>query len=72
MLRKLTLSVSALLCALCLLAQDPTGGVRGTVVSRADRSAVAQASITLSQGSSVIARTSSDQDGNFLFPNLAV
>ena len=71
MLRKLTLSVSALLCALCLLAQDPTGGVRGTVVSRADRSAVAQASITLSQGSSVIARTTTDQDGNFLFPNLA-
>ena len=71
MLRKLTLSVSALLCALCLLAQDPTGGVRGTVVSRADRSAVAQASITLSQGSSVISRTTTDQDGNFLFPNLA-
>ena len=43
MIKKITLASAALLLALGLAAQTYTGGVRGTVVSRADRQPVADA-----------------------------
>ena len=47
MIKKLTLATVALLLALGLSAQTFTGGVRGTVVSRADRSPVPGAVLVL-------------------------
>ena len=47
MTKKLTLALAALLCTLGLAAQDFTGGVKGTVVSRSDRAPVPGAALEL-------------------------
>jgi len=71
MFRKATMAVIALLCSLSLLAQDYTGGVKGKVISRSDRSPIQQANVTLFQGAVEIASTASDTEGDFLIENLA-
>jgi len=68
--KKLILAASALLCCAALFAQTFTGGVKGTIVSRQDRSPVAGAALTLYQGTEQIAATTADKDGNFLISNL--
>ena len=70
MSRKLTLALAAFLCSLSLLAQEYTGGVKGTVVNRADREPVAGATLTLYQGAVVVATAQADEAGNFLIENL--
>ena len=70
MLKKLTLSVGAALLCLCLAAQEYSGGVKGTVISRADRAAVSNASLTLFQGASQMASVITDAKGNFEIGNL--
>ena len=59
-----------LLAALGMQAQKPTGGVKGTVVSRTDRAPIQNAAITLVQGTVTVAETVTDEQGAFLIPHL--
>ena len=68
--KKLTLALVALLCTLGLAAQEFTGGVRGTVVSRSDRSPIAGAALELYQGTELVAAMTADDAGRFLFEGL--
>ena len=70
MIKKLTLATVALLLALGLSAQTFTGGVRGTVVSRADRAPVPGAVLVLYQGTAEVATVTSGDDGRFLIEDL--
>ena len=70
MMKRIAASATALILALALSAQTYTGGVKGTVVNRTDRSAVAGAEITLLSGASEVARVTSDAEGNFSIPDL--
>ena len=69
MFKKFTLAVSLLLMCVSLAAQV-TGGVKGTIVSRADRSPVAGAELTLFNGTDFVAETVSGKDGTFFVGNL--
>ena len=70
MTKKLTLALAAVLCALGLSAQTFTGGVKGTVVSRSDRTPVAGAALELYQGTELVATVTADETGQFLIPDL--
>ena len=70
MTKKLLLTIAAVLCSVVLFAQNPWGGVKGTVVNRAGRAAVAQAEIVLSQNGKQIATAQSDGEGRFLVEGL--
>ena len=70
MIKKLTLATVALLLSLGLSAQTFTGGVRGTVVSRTDRSPVPGAVLVLYQGTAEVATVTSGDDGRFLIEDL--
>ena len=70
MIKKLTLATVALLLTLGLSAQTFTGGVRGTVVSRTDRSPVPGAVLVLYQGTAEVATVTSGDDGRFLIEDL--
>ncbi len=69
MIRKITLAAISLLAALPLMAQV-SGGVTGKVVSRADRSPVEGARLTLLSGAEVLSEAVSGPDGSFLIENL--
>ena len=68
--KKLLLTIAAVLCSVVLFAQDPWGGVKGTVVNRAGRTAVPQASIILSQNGETVATGQADAEGRFLMEGL--
>ena len=65
MLKKISLFLTALLFAASLLAQAPTGGVKGTVINRTDRSAVFNARIAILQDRTRVASATTDSDGAF-------
>ena len=68
--KKLLLTIAAVLCSVVLFAQNPWGGVKGTVVNRAGRAAVPQAEIVLSQNGQQIATAQADGEGRFLVEGL--
>ena len=68
--KKLLLTIAAVLCTFSLFAQSQWGGVKGTVVNRAGRSAVPGASIELSQNGQNVATTQADAEGKFLVEGL--
>ena len=70
MTKKLLLTIAAVLCSALLFAQNPWGGVKGTVVNRAGRAAVAQAQIVLSQNGKEVASAQADGEGRFLVEGL--
>lgn len=70
-MKKLVLTLSAVLLSVLLSAQAPTGGVKGTVVNREDRQGIENANLTLLQGAVEIAKVTTDTAGNFLIPDLA-
>lgn len=70
-MKKLILTLSSMLLSVALFAQFATGGVTGSVVSRAGRLPIPGATLTLSQGGNQIATATSEQDGNFLVEGLA-
>ena len=70
MIKKLTLLIAAVLSSAVLFAQEFTGGIKGTVVSREGRVPIENAKIVLYQGTAELAETLSDPSGNFLIPNL--
>ena len=70
MIKKLLLTIAAVLCSVVLFAQNPWGGVKGTVVNRAGRAAVAQAQIVLSQNGKDVTTAQADEEGRFLVEGL--
>ena len=62
--------LAAVLCSAVLLAQEFTGGVKGTVVDRNGRQPVENARLVLLQGAAEVATAVSGADGTFLIPNL--
>ena len=70
MKRLITTTAALLLAAMALFAQ-PTGGVKGTVVSRGSREPVQNARLELYSGAEKLATVSSAQDGTFMIPGLA-
>ena len=71
MTKKLTLFFAALLCCTALSAQAPTGGVKGTVVNRNGRQPVEKATLTLYRAGTEVATVLSDENGEFLIPEIA-
>ena len=65
--RQILASLILLLCPLVLAAQ-PTGGVTGTVISRADRIPVAGAAVTLFLEASEVASATTDENGRDVRP----
>ncbi len=71
MSKKLLLALAALLLLSAgLFAQNPTGGVKGTVINRNGRQGIENAKLTLLQGAQEIATAQSAADGTFLIPGL--
>ena len=71
MIKKVLLTIAAILCASALFAQQSDwGGVKGTVVNRAGRTPIAGAVLTLAQHGETVATVVSDGDGKFLMENL--
>ena len=70
MSKKIFLAASALFLALTLSAQNYTGGVKGTVVSRLSKTAVEGADLVLYSGDREVARVKAGQDGTFQIGNL--
>ncbi len=68
-MKRLLTALCALLAGVMLLAQ-PTGGVKGVVVSRGDRQPVEGARLVLFQGAAELAETASADDGSFLIEGL--
>ena len=70
MLKKFSLFLAVLLCSAMAWAQTPTGGVKGTVINRTDRSPVFEARLLLLSGTERVASSTTNSDGNFLIPDL--
>ena len=71
MIKKVLFTLAAVLCTLSLSAQGSDwGGVKGTVVNRAGRAPIANASLVLSQQGETVATATSDADGKFLVEGL--
>ena len=69
-MKKLLLSLAAVLSGVILFAQEPTGGVKGTVVNRNGRQGIENAKLVLMQGANPVATVHSAADGSFLIENL--
>lgn len=69
-MNKIMTAAALMLCGLALFAQNPTGGVKGTVVSRNDKKAVTGASLKLYQGASEVDAVTTDAEGNFVIQGL--
>ena len=70
-MKKLLTVAAALLLAVLASAQAFTGGIKGTVVSRAGRVPVQGAEMTLSQDGKLLAELTSGPEGQFLIEGLA-
>ena len=70
MIKRITLSIALLLCTLLCRGQMPAGGVKGMVVSRADKSAIALARVSLLSGGATVAVCNTDASGAFLIEAL--
>ena len=70
MFKKFTLILCTLFLGTLLWAQAPTGGVKGTIVSRTDRQPIEKARLVLYQGANEVATVLSGEDGTFLIPEL--
>ena len=70
MIKKVLLTIAAVLCSLSLFAQSDFGGVKGKVVNRAGRTPIAGAELVLSQAGETVASATADSEGNFLVEDL--
>ena len=68
--KKIFLAASALFLALTMSAQNYTGGVKGTVVSRLSKAAIEGADLVLYSAGQEVARVKAGQDGTFQIGNL--
>ena len=65
MSKKFSLTFFALLLGTLLFAQAPTGGVKGTIVSRTDGQRIEKAKLILYQGANEVATVMSGEDGTY-------
>ena len=65
------MALAAAAVSVGLIAQTPTGGVKGKVINRADRNPVSGAVLTLKSGATEIGTIKSDLQGDFLIGDLA-
>ena len=70
-LKRISVALAACLAGVVMYAQTPTGGVKGTVVNRADRTPIEGAVLKLTSGAAEIGEMRSDAQGNFLISELA-
>ena len=71
MLKKISLIFAVMLCSALAWAQTPTGGVKGTVINRTDRSPIFDARLMLVTAERErVATANTDSDGNFLITGL--
>ncbi len=70
MIKKLTITAVLLLAFVQAWAQLPSGGVKGTVVSRAGRTPIAGAQVLLTQDGDRVATATTSADGTFLIEAL--
>ncbi|MBO4466253.1 MAG: carboxypeptidase regulatory-like domain-containing protein [Bacteroidales bacterium] len=70
-MKKLFTAAAALLVAVLAFSQGFTGGIKGSVVSRAGRIPVAGAELVLSQDGKLLAEITSGAEGEFLIEGLA-
>ena len=70
MMKRITLAFAALLASAALFAQEPTGGVKGTVVDRNGRQPVENARLVLMKGANPMATVVTGRDGTFQIPGL--
>lgn len=71
MLKKIIAAASAiLLFATALMAQQPSGGVKGTVVTRGTREPVQNARLELYSGAEILGTVLSAEDGTFMISGL--
>lgn len=68
--KRIFLAASALFLALTLSAQNYTGGVKGTVVSRLSKATIDGADLILYSEGKEVARVKAGQDGTFQIGNL--
>ena len=68
--KRIFLAASALFLALTLSAQNYTGGVKGTVVSRLSKATIDGADLILYSEGKEVARVKAGQDGTFRIGNL--
>lgn len=68
--KRIFLAASALFLALTLSAQNYTGGVKGTVVSRLSKATIDGADLILYSAGKEVARVKAGQDGTFQIGNL--
>ena len=54
MIKKIVTAFAALLCSLALFAQEPTGGVKGTVITRGTKEPVQNAKLELYSGAELL------------------
>ena len=64
-MRRLLLALAALAFSLTLSAQEPTGGVKGTIVNRNGRQPIEKARLVLLKGAEQVAVAESAEDGTF-------
>ncbi len=69
-MRRLLLAFAALAFSLTLSAQEPTGGVKGTIVNRNGRQPIEKARLVLLKGAEQVAETESAEDGTFQIQGL--
>ena len=70
MIKKVLLTIAALLCSMAMFAQSDFGGVKGKVVNRAGRAPIAGAELVLSQNGEIVASAKTDAEGSFLVEGL--
>lgn len=70
MIKKVLLTIAALLCSVAMFAQSDFGGVKGKVVNRAGRAPIAGAELVLSQNGEIVASAKTDAEGSFLVEGL--
>ena len=70
-MKKLVSILSLILVSAALLAQTPTGGVTGAVVSRAGRLPIPGANLIIQKDGQTVATSTSASDGRFLVEALA-
>jgi len=70
MIKKFTLALATIFCAAAMFAQEPTGGLKGTVVNRSTKEPVSSAKLVIYSGAGEVATVLSDEDGNFEIPAL--
>lgn len=70
MFKKLSLVFAALVCSLAMMAQESSGGIKGTVVNRVGRTPIANATVNVFLKGQEVCSAVTDRDGKFIVDGL--